>query len=67
LVPFVNTDSPQGVQAFKWFEITVGGRDTHAGTTPFNVRMDSMLCAARLIVESNSITKTYGGLTTTGI
>jgi acetylornithine deacetylase/succinyl-diaminopimelate desuccinylase-like protein len=29
--------------------------------------MDSMLCAARLIVESNSIAKTYGGLATTGI
>lgn len=57
----------KGVQAFKWFEITVKGRDTHAGTTPFSARMDSMLCAAKLIVESNSIAKKYGGLATTGI
>jgi acetylornithine deacetylase/succinyl-diaminopimelate desuccinylase-like protein len=56
-----------GVQAFKWFEITVKGRDTHAGTTPFTARMDSMLCAAKLIVESNTIAKKLGGLATTGI
>ncbi|KIX02116.1 uncharacterized protein Z518_08055 [Rhinocladiella mackenziei CBS 650.93] len=57
----------KGVQAFKWFEITVRGRDTHAGTTPFPARMDSMLCAAKLIVESNAIAKKHGGLATTGI
>ena len=56
-----------GVQAFKWFEITVKGRDTHAGTTPFSARMDSMLCAAKLIVKSNAIAKDLGGLSTTGI
>ncbi|KAL2431629.1 N-carbamoyl-L-amino-acid hydrolase [Exophiala dermatitidis] len=57
----------KGVQAYKWFEITVKGRDTHAGTTPFSARMDSMLCAAKLIVESNTIAKRFGGLATTGI
>ena len=56
-----------GVQAFKWFEITVKGRDTHAGTTPFYNRKDSMLCAARLIVHSNAMAKKHGGLSTTGI
>lgn len=56
-----------GVQAFKWFEITVKGRDTHAGTTPMNARMDSMLCAAKLIVRANKITKEKDGLATTGI
>ncbi|KAK5073096.1 hypothetical protein LTS08_004180 [Lithohypha guttulata] len=57
----------EGVQAFKWFEITVRGRDTHAGTTPMYARMDSMLCAAKLIVEANKIAKGYDGLATTGI
>jgi hydantoinase/carbamoylase family amidase len=57
----------QGVQAFKWFEITVKGRDTHAGTTPFNTRMDPTLCAAKLILQSNAIAKEIGGLATTGI
>ena len=57
----------KGVQAFKWFNVTVSGRDTHAGTTPFNARMDSMLCAAKLIVVSNRIAKDHNGLATTGI
>lgn len=57
----------KGVQAFKWFNITVCGRDTHAGTTPFNARMDAMLCAAKLIVASNRIAKEHNGLATTGI
>ena len=57
----------QGVQAFKWFEITVKGRDTHAGTTPFSARMDPTLCAAKLIVRSNAIAKERDGLATTGI
>lgn len=57
----------QGVQAFKWFEVLVSGRDSHAGTTPFNARQDAMLCAAKLIVESNRIAKNLGGLATTGI
>lgn len=57
----------KGVQAFKWFNITVSGRDTHAGTTPFNARMDSMLCAAKLVVASNKIAKENDGLATTGI
>jgi hydantoinase/carbamoylase family amidase len=57
----------KGVQAFKWFEITVKGRDTHAGTTPFDARKDAMLCAAKLVVRSNSIAKRHGGLVTTGI
>lgn len=57
----------QGVQAFKWFEISVRGRDSHAGTTPMNARMDSMLCAAKLIVQANRIAKEHNGLATTGI
>lgn len=57
----------EGVQAFKWLEITVCGRDTHAGTTPMDARRDSMLCAAKLIVEANKIAKAHDGLATTGI
>lgn len=57
----------KGVQAFKWFDITVKGRDTHAGTTPFYARKDAMLCAAKMIVESNAVAKKHGGLATTGI
>lgn len=56
-----------GGQAFKWWDVTVSGRDTHAGTTPFFARKDAMLCAAKLIVESSNIAKKHGGLATTGI
>ncbi|KAI3127558.1 hypothetical protein CBS147330_5732 [Penicillium roqueforti] len=57
----------QGVQAFKWFDITVSGRDSHAGTTPLYARKDAMLCAAKMITTANSIAKKANGLATTGI
>jgi len=55
------------VQAFKWFEVTVCGRDCHAGTTPLHARKDAMLAACKMIVASNTIAKTHDGLATTGI
>ncbi|KAM0467929.1 hypothetical protein ACHAP7_011436 [Fusarium lateritium] len=56
-----------GVQAFKWFSITVKGRDSHAGTTPLYARKDPVLCATKMIVAANVIAKKFEGLTTTGI
>ncbi|OAQ99400.1 hypothetical protein LLEC1_03120 [Akanthomyces lecanii] len=57
----------QGVQAFKWFNITVRGRDGHAGTTPLYARKDSVLVAAKMIVAANAVAKAHDGLATTGI
>ena len=57
----------QGAQALKWFEVTVCGRDSHAGTTPFETRRDALLCAAKMIVHSNATAKELGGLATTGL
>ncbi|KAJ4006181.1 hypothetical protein NW752_010828 [Fusarium irregulare] len=57
----------QGVQAFKWFNITIKGRDSHAGTTPLYARKDPILCATKMIVAANTIAKRFDGLTTTGI
>ncbi|KAF5671403.1 n-carbamoyl-amino acid hydrolase [Fusarium heterosporum] len=56
-----------GVQAFKWFNITVKGRDSHAGTTPLYARKDPVLCAAKMIEASNEIAKRFDGLATTGV
>ena len=56
-----------GGQAYKWFEVVVKGRDSHAGTTPMAARKDSALAAAKMIVESNKIAKAHSGLITTGI
>lgn len=55
-----------GAQAYKWFRVRVRGRDSHAGTTPFNARQDAVLAAAKMIVESNQIAKALAGLVTTG-
>lgn len=57
----------EGVQAFKWFDVTVRGRDSHAGTTPLYARKDTVLSAAKMIVAANTVAKKYDGLATTGI
>ncbi|EPQ28816.1 uncharacterized protein PFL1_03619 [Pseudozyma flocculosa PF-1] len=57
----------QGGQAYRWIDVNVHGRDCHTGSTPFETRSDAMLCASRIIVESNRIAKEHGGLASTGI
>jgi N-carbamoyl-L-amino-acid hydrolase len=39
-----------GVQAIRWYELTVTGRESHAGTTPIPRRQDALLAAARMVV-----------------
>ncbi|PNY23687.1 uncharacterized protein TCAP_06368 [Tolypocladium capitatum] len=56
-----------GVQAFKWFDITVRGRDSHAGTTPLYARKDAVLSAAKMVVAANTVATHHSGLATTGI
>ncbi len=43
-----------GVQAMRWYEATVTGQDTHAGTTPMPRRHDALLAAARLVETVNA-------------
>src|SRR3954451_10827972 len=38
-----------GVQAMRWYEVTVVGQDSHAGTTPMPRRRDALAGAAHLI------------------
>lgn len=56
-----------GAQGYNWYEITVKGRDSHAGTTPLHSRKDSLLAAAKMVATSNQIAKEFSGLITTGI
>lgn len=56
-----------GAQAYRWYEVEVKGRDGHAGTTPLAARRDSLLAAAKMIVASNQVAKSFEGLVTTGI
>jgi len=44
-----------GVQGMRWYEITVSGRDSHAGTTPMHVRRDALLAAARIVEQAHAI------------
>ncbi len=44
-----------GAQGQRWFEATLTGRESHAGTTPMNRRADALLGAARLVDRINAI------------
>jgi hydantoinase/carbamoylase family amidase len=56
-----------GAQGYNWYEVTVRGRDSHAGTTPLAARKDALLGAARMIAASNDVARELAGLITTGI
>ncbi len=49
-----------GVQAMRWYEVTVTGQDTHAGTTPMPRRHDALLGAARLVETVNASARKSG-------
>lgn len=57
----------QGGQAYKWFKVKIQGRDSHAGTTPFDYRADPMQAMARFVLLSNEVARKHGGLATHGI
>jgi N-carbamoyl-L-amino-acid hydrolase len=58
----------QGIQGIRWFEVTVTGRESHAGTTPMNRRKDAMLGAARLVDRINRIALEHPpGVATVGL
>ena len=40
-----------GAQGQRWFEVTVTGQESHAGTTPMNRRKDALAGAARMVAE----------------
>jgi N-carbamoyl-L-amino-acid hydrolase len=57
-----------GVQAMRWYEATVAGQDSHAGTTPMHRRHDALLAAARLVeAVSASARKHQGAVGTVGL
>ncbi len=38
-----------GMQGQSWYEVTVTGRESHAGSTPMRLRKDALLASARMI------------------
>ena len=57
----------RGVQAYKWFTVTVKGRDSHTGATSFNHRADALLTASKMILASHKIAHRHKALASTGI
>ena len=39
-----------GVQGMRWYEVTLDGREGHAGATPMRLRQDALLGASRMVV-----------------
>jgi N-carbamoyl-L-amino-acid hydrolase len=57
-----------GVQAMRWYEITVTGQDAHTGTTPMHLRKNALLGAARLIERVDEIGRSHApGVATVGL
>jgi N-carbamoyl-L-amino-acid hydrolase len=50
-----------GVQAMRWYEATITGQDSHAGTTPMPRRHDALLAAARLVEAINASARHHPG------
>lgn len=48
-----------GCLGLRWFDVTVAGRESHAGPTPMHLRRDALVGAARLIGEVNRIGHAY--------
>ncbi|MPZ11273.1 MAG: hydantoinase/carbamoylase family amidase [Kiloniellaceae bacterium] len=44
-----------GAQGQRWFEVTLTGSESHAGTTPMNRRRDALVAASKLITTVNEI------------
>lgn len=57
----------KGVQAYKWFTLTVKGRDAHTGATSFAHRADSLLTTSKMILASHKIAHKHKALASTGI
>lgn len=56
-----------GIQGMRWYEVTVTGNESHAGTTPMHLRRDAMLGAARMNVAINEIASADAPLAVTTV
>jgi beta-ureidopropionase / N-carbamoyl-L-amino-acid hydrolase len=48
-----------GVQAMRWYEVTVTGQDAHTGATPMHLRRNALLGAARVINAVDAIAHAF--------
>ena len=62
--PYLETEGKDigivtGVQAMRWYEMTIIGQDSHAGTTPMPRRHDALLGAARVVEAVNRTARQF--------
>lgn len=55
-----------GVQGYSWWTVIVKGKAQHTGSTPMDMRSDSLLAAAKMIAKANEIALKHGGMASTG-
>ena len=57
------------VQGMRWYEVTVTGQDSHAGTTPMKRRQDALLGAARMVEAVSEVARAQAplGVGTVGV
>ncbi|MEA2981293.1 MAG: beta-ureidopropionase / N-carbamoyl-L-amino-acid hydrolase [Alphaproteobacteria bacterium] len=56
-----------GVQAMRWYEVTITGQDAHTGATPMHLRRNALLGAARLIEAVDTVGRKHPpGVATVG-
>ncbi len=57
-----------GAQGLRWYDVTVGGMESHSGTTPMGRRRDAMAGAARMVGAVDRIGReTPDAVTTVGM
>lgn len=58
-----------GAQGQYWYNITVSGFESHAGTTPMDRRRDALVAAARLVTQVQAIALSHPphGVSTVGV
>lgn len=55
------------VQAYRWFRLSVIGRDTHTGTTAFEHRADALYAFSRMMVKAREVAVAKKCLASVGI
>ena len=59
----------QGVQGISWFDVSVTGMESHAGTTPMERRRDALVGAAKLVaaIDQLALDNAPDGRSTVGV
>jgi beta-ureidopropionase / N-carbamoyl-L-amino-acid hydrolase len=56
-----------GVQAMRWYEVTITGQDAHTGATPMHLRKNALLGAAQMIGRIDAVGQAHRpGVATVG-